>query len=135
MTSGHLTCGSVGVRRAWVVSWHYALEFFSGHYVSDPPIKFPNLLQGRPVGVCCGISLHLRLHSVTKQVSPLSFILSAFCHRCSFPFVCLENYNATLLHLGFQCYFLTPGDIWDGCLNLFKILQTPSCIVHIFPVS
>ena len=36
------------------------------------PFKFPNLLQGPPVGVCCGISLHLLLHSVIKQVSPLS---------------------------------------------------------------
>ena len=39
VTSRHLTCGSVGVHMAWVVSWHYALEFFSGHYVSDPPIQ------------------------------------------------------------------------------------------------
>ena len=67
VTSGHLTCGSVGVRRAWVVSWHYALEFFSGHYVSDPPI-------------------------------------------------------------------LIPGDVRNGSLDLLKILQTPSCIVHIFLV-
>ena len=39
VTSRHLNCGSVGVHMAWVVSWHYALEFFSGHNVSDPPIQ------------------------------------------------------------------------------------------------